>query len=397
MSKENKQINYRIPVFCLATILFWFAMYTYVPILGVYTTKLGASNKMTGIIVGSYGFVQMILRIPLGIASDKLHKRKLFINFGLFFTFFSGIGLWIFKDLSLILVFRALAGASAATWVDFTVLFTSYYKQEEATKAIGILNFYNYIAQMLAMLSGGFLAEKISFESTFLLGAAVGIIGLIASLFIAENYEEKGKKITLKGVVEVVQDRTLLSVSFLAVISQLIAFATVFGFTPIFAQSLGATKFDMSLLTVFSNLPSAFASLIGGTYLSKKFGEKKVIVAGFIVMGIFTITIPFTKNLWLLMITQALSGVGRGFSFPLLMGMSIQHMEMEKRATAMGFFQSIYGLGMFLGPVIIGVISDVMNLKQGFILFGILGCITSFIAFYIIKKEKEGFLNKCRI
>ncbi|KZL92312.1 MFS transporter [Clostridium magnum] len=386
---ETYKKNFRIPLFYFVTISFWFAMYTYVPVLAVYVEQLGGSHKMAGLILGSYGFVQMCMRIPLGIASDRLHKRRLFITFGLAFTFISSFGMFISKDLTWILIFRSLAGAAAATWVDFTVLFTSYYKHNEATKAIGIINFLNGIAQMLAMLLGGFFAQRIGVSSTFALGAVIGAVGLIASFFIVDNFDENSKKITLKQIGGVIKDRNLIAVSILAILSQLLTFSTVFGFTPVFAKTIGANNFDMGLLTVFSSLPSALASLFGGIYLAKRFGEKPMVVLGFLIMGVLTITIPFTTNLVLLMITQAIAGFGRGISFTLLMGLSIKHISADRRATAMGFFQSIYGLGMFFGPVVVGILGDALNLSKAFVFLGIVGCITAFLAVKIIESGKS--------
>jgi len=61
------------------------SLYAYVPILSPYAESLGASYKMVGMIIGSYGFTQMLLRIPLGIISDKMGNRKLFIISGIAF------------------------------------------------------------------------------------------------------------------------------------------------------------------------------------------------------------------------------------------------------------------------------------------------------------------------
>ena len=384
---QNKS-NYRIGLFCLVTMFYWFSLYTYVPTLTVYVESLGASHKLAGIITGSYGFTQMLLRIPVGIYSDRFHQRKLFINFGLFFALFSAAGLRLTKDLTLILVFRALAGAAAATWVDFTILFTSYYKHEESTKAIGTITFFNSLGQMSGMMAGSWIAESYGWIAPFWLGAAGGIIGLALSFFLVENFEDSPVKVSSKELINVIRDPLLIIVSTLAVLSQLITFATVYGFTPAFAQeTLHASKLDMGLLTVFATLPTAFASLIGGRYLSQRFGEKAIVIGGFILMSVFTLTIPFTTTFWLMLITQALAGLGRGFSFPALMSLSIKHMPSEKRATAMGFFQSIYGLGMFLGPVIMGIVGDTLNLQQGFILFGIIGCATALLSGFAIKQK----------
>ena len=39
-------------LFCVVTVLYWFSLYTYVPILPVYASSLGASYKLVGLIVG---------------------------------------------------------------------------------------------------------------------------------------------------------------------------------------------------------------------------------------------------------------------------------------------------------------------------------------------------------
>lgn len=381
----NYKKQYKIPLFCFVTVLYWFSMYTYVPILTTYVETLGASHKLAGIIVGSYGLSQMVLRIPIGIASDRANRRKLFINFGLFFALLSAFGLWVTKDLTLILIFRAFAGAAAGTWVDFTILFSSYYKHEEATKAIGTISFFSSIGQMLAMLAGGFLAEMVGWQAPFLLGACAAAVALMISFFLVEKSEENPHKVNFRGILAVLGDHTLLIVSLFAVLSQMTIFATVFGFTPLYANSLGASKIEMSLLTVFSSLSTAVASIYAGGYLSDKFGEKKVIVVGFILTAIFTLTIAFTSSLWVLILTQAISGIGKGLSFTLLMGLSIKYMPSDKRGVAMGFFQSIYGLGMFLGPLLMGVIGDIVSLKQGFIFIGVIACLTAVLAQVIIK------------
>ncbi|MNI17233.1 Inner membrane transport protein YajR [compost metagenome] len=350
-----------------------------------YVESLGGSYHLAGWIVGMYGISQMLLRIPVGILSDRLHKRKLFISFGLLFTGLSGLGLWVTDDFLWIILLRALAGAAAATWVDFTVLFTSYYKHEESTKAIGTISFFNSLGQMLGILMAGWVADEMGWGAAFILGAIIGGIGLIGSLFLVEHFEEDSPKITLNGVAGVARDRMLLLVSILAILSQTLTFATVFGFTPVYAAELGAGKWELSMLTFISNIPVAIASLYGGRKWAARFGEKRVAVWGFILMGVFTLTIPFTHHLWLLMITQAIAGFGRGLSFTVLMSLSIKHMPSDKRATAMGFFQAIYGFGMFAGPVLMGIVGDWFNLSQGFIVLGIVGCITSGLAQWLIR------------
>lgn len=367
----------RTGLFCITTLFYWASLYTYSPILAAYVKNLGATNRMAGIIIGSYGFTQMLFRIPLGIASDKLRRRRMFITFGIFFSLFSSVGLLLFRNLTVILLFRSLAGAAAATWVDFTVLYTSYYRRGESVKAIGTLNFFNNFGQTAAMFFGGLVADGFGWSASFDMGIVLAAVGIILSFFIVENHSEPEREMSPRDFLEVAKDRNLICVSALAVLSQSVTFATVFGFTPVYASSaLHSGKLAMSLLTMFASLPSAFSALIAGSRLAPRFGEKRVIMAGFAIVGVFTVTIPFTRSYPLLILTQIAAGFGRGMSFPLLMGLSIRDVPMERRSTAMGFFQSVYGLGMFVGPVLMGGLADLISLRAGFVLFGMLSLLT---------------------
>jgi len=386
--ERPESVNYRIPLFCAVTLLFWFSMYTCVPILAAYVEFLGASHQMAGLIVGMYGLSQMLLRVPVGVLSDRFHKRKLFILFGLLFSAFAGLGILVTKEVTWILILRALAGAAAATWVDFTILFSSYYRKEETTRAIGTISVYNNLGQMLGIMCGGWFADQFGWESSFLIGAAVGLAGLVGALFLVEKFDENAQRITARGVAEVASDRTLLTVSFLSILFQLITFATVFGFTPVYAQSLGASKLDMGLLTFFSTFPTAVAAWIGGRHLAERIGEKNVIIIGFILSGVCTALIPAISSLWLLIASQAVAGFGRGFSSPILMSLSIKHMHPDKRATAMGFYQAIYGLGMFMGPLFMGAAGDWLTLQEGFVIVGVLGGISAVLTRVMLKEPK---------
>jgi MFS family permease len=382
--------NYRIPLFCAVTLLFWLSMYTCVPILTPYVEHLGASHQMAGFIVGMYGLSQMLLRIPVGIASDRLHKRKLFIVFGMAFSVLSGVGILISHQLTWILLLRALAGAAAATWVDFTILFASYFRKEETTRAMGTISLYNSLGQMIGILGGGALADVLGWEAAFLLGAGVGAVGAAIALFVVEKYDPNEKPITVQAVAEVASDRILLTVSFLAILFQLLTFATVFGFTPVYVEALGAGKLDMGILTFCSTLPTAIASWIGGGHLAQRIGERNVVVLGFVLSGVFTVVIPFTDSFWLLVATQAIAGFGRGFTTPVLMALSIKHMDSGRRATAMGFYQAIYGLGMFAGPYLMGLLGDSLDLDQGFLIVGLLGCAAAVLSHLMLRAAGAG-------
>ena len=171
---------------------------------------------------------------------------------------------------------------------------------------------------------------------------------------------------------------------------QISSAATMYGFTPIYAESIGASTGDLSLLTFFSTLPVAIAAWLSSTSLVKRYGERQIVTTGLFLGAVAAAIVPFTKTLAHLYTTQAIGSLGRGIVFPILMGLSIQTVSEEKRATAMGFFQAIYALGMFGGPVVVGIIGDISGLTGGFLATGLTGLIGGWLALRLLPGGRYG-------
>ncbi|MBQ3879560.1 MAG: MFS transporter, partial [Oscillospiraceae bacterium] len=57
-------------LFLVAVALFWFSQYVYTSYFTPYMSSLGIAASLAGTIVGAYGFTQLVLRIPFGVAAD---------------------------------------------------------------------------------------------------------------------------------------------------------------------------------------------------------------------------------------------------------------------------------------------------------------------------------------
>lgn len=382
LSTEKKQ--HRIPLFCIVTMLYWFSFYIYVPFLSPYIKEMGASNKFIGIIIGSYGFTQMLLRIPLGILSDKLQKRKVFVILGVLIGTLSTIGFRVTSDPVWALFFRSMAGCAASFWVTYTILFSNYFKQSETSKPIGIISFFMSGGQMSAMLIGGYLAEIYNPGFAFLIGGIMGMVGIILSFSVIEKKFEK-KPVKVVKLLKVGREYNVLVPSVFAILAQLITFSTTLGFTPVYAETIGATESQLGILTLLYSLSAAVASLNTGTLIVPKIGRKNTVISGFVIMAVFTFLTPFINNINLLYVSQIFVGLGRGPVFTVLMALSIQLVKNQKRGSAMGFFQSIYSVGMFTGPVLFGFISDMFGMAKGFYSIGVISLIPAVAAFFFLK------------
>ena len=64
--------------------------------------------------------------------------------------------------------------------------------------------------------------------------------------------------------------------------------------------------------------------------------------------------------------STVITGIGCGICISTLTGFCTQTVDESKRSAAMGFFQATYALGMFAGPVIIGLFVDWTGISGGF-------------------------------
>ena len=158
--------------------LYWGALYIYSPILSVYAQSLGASFTTVGMVVGAYGFVQMWLRIPLGIYSDRLGRRLPFLYAGHFFNLVGCLGLAMAPTPMYLVMFRGVLGISAATWVAFTVLFASYFPPNQSPKAMGVVTAINGISLIIVNGLGGQIAEMLGDGCYILCGCRSSVLSV---------------------------------------------------------------------------------------------------------------------------------------------------------------------------------------------------------------------------
>ena len=381
----------RLPLFYTVTAFFWFSLYAYVPYVTPYAEGMGADLRLVGLIAGAYGFTQMLVRFPLGVLSDRLQKRKVFVLLGLLFAAISGVCVFFFPNPWALLLARGFGGIAASAWVVFVILCASYYPPAETAKSIGILHSVNALGRVTALLLGGLVAQWFGVIYVFLLGGLAGLLALILGAGITEKLPlERQKPPSMADLLEAARNRQLLCASLLGIVLNYITFATTFGFTPLAATLLGANQFQLGLLGVASTLPALLISPLAGTVLPKKLGVKGTLGIGFALAGLGNALVPLCNELWQLFAVQILANTGAAAVFTLLMGLCIRDIPSERRATAMGFFQAVYGLGMFLGPFAMGWLSHSLGLHPAFYVTGVVGGLGAIAA---ICFEKRGHLR----
>lgn len=388
MLRRKNEIMY------IVVILFWLSMYVYVPTLTPYAQKLGAGMQLVGMIIGSYGFTQMLVRIPIGVICDKTGNKKNFVIAGCALLFISGLGLYYAKNPISILIFRGLSGVAAGTWVAFTVLYTEYFNEDQAASSMGNILACNSFGNLIGVFLGGVLSQRYGQKSTFIVAFISAGIAFVLSFFVYEGQNNIKSSVSVKKIISTGFDKNVLIPSVISIFLQAIIFSSMFGYTPAVNTSGGMTSFQLGLVSTFFLISKIGGAKLSGEYFEKNYGFGKSTSLGFLLIAIMTaLTVNVSSNPILSYIVHAIGGCGYGITISLLMSYIISQTDKSRKTIAMGFFQSIYGIGMFAGPVISGYFIDWWGFRANFTVLTVLGVICSTFSLLFLKSKNIIVIN----
>ncbi len=348
-----------------AVALYWASMYLYVPTLPVYAEEITGDLVMVGTILSMYGLWQAVVRLPLGITADWLGRRKPFLLLGFALA---GLGAYLMGVSSTgggLLVGRAITGLAAAAWVPLVVLFSSLFPPHEAVRAAALLSIVNSLSRVIATgLTGTINHLSGGYSMAFFL--AVGLAGLAVLVTLPVREEARPpRRPSLRGIGKLITRPDVLLPAVLSAVAQYITWAATFGFLPILARDLGATGEQQSIL-VSLNIGIAMAGNFLVTYVIRRYGNLRMVYTSFAIMIAGMAAAALAGSLALVFAAQALIGFGFGIGYPLYMGMSIEKVSEQERATAMGLHQAVYASGMFAGPWLSGILASLMGVQPMF-------------------------------
>jgi MFS family permease len=364
----------------ICTFLYWMAMYLYVQILPVYTESLGGSLVVVGLVVAAYAVPQFLLRIPIGIWSDAIGRQKPIMVLGILAVLLGSIGLVLSPGPLFLGLSRLLVGVGAAVWVVFPVYLVSYFTSDKLGSVMGTLNFTTGASLVAASLIGGILADFRGEKFVFISSAALAAVALLAVLLTRENRINR-IGVSWQRLGQVVRRPLLIVASVMGILLFFAEFASVWGFVPVYASRLGATGTLLGILTMMVTGGTMLGSLVAAP-LVKRAGQVLSIIISSLMLGLVLLSIPFIHNLVVLGTVLFIHGVGFGILSTQLMVLSIHNISPQQRATAMGFYQAVYALGMLTGPLLSGYLSGNWGLSVVFYLGGALCLAIAGMAFF---------------
>ena len=361
---------------CVAMVFFWASEYCHAPYFSPYLDGLGFSATLIGFMTGVYGFTQIFARIPIGMITDAYSCYKKTILFGTLATTLSSFFLMFATSFVSIIICRVLAGLAASTWLAFSVLYNAYYKDDESVRAMTNVNAFSNGGKLLAFFLGILTASFWGYKIPLLCSFLTGVVSVIAVILL-KPINIKRESFSFKHAIEVIKTPQIIFASILAIMMQFYMQGTVFSFTSQRAKVLGASSFLIGVISLSFTLIQVIIAPYVGKKLLVKNEKGKSLFIGFSLLSIAALIIGFIKSPIIYIVANLLAGFGNLIINGLLMAMVVSCVSEEKRSTAMGSYQAIYGIGMSLGPVMIGKLVSSYGFEFSYFIAFVLMAITA--------------------
>lgn len=344
-------------VFCTA-----FGVSQLAPILPLYFHNLGvqtpeAMSLWSGLATGAT-YIIVCLAAPFwGRVADKKGRKITLIR--------SSFGMALCNILIAfqttpegVVLIRLVQGLVSGFYSASITLIASESPIERTGWALGLLASANLAGSLIGPLLGGYIADTVGIRNDFIIvGTLMGLAGVLATIFIHENYvpQPNPEKLSIRKLKEQIPEFN--SIVALCVASFIYAIC-IMSLQPVISVYIkGIVPSDTENLAfiagaVFSAM--GIAQLMSSSPLGKlvdKIGPRKVLVVSLIYVGILNIPQAYVSDVYQLAIIRFLQGFGLGGMLPALNTYLSSKTPREFTGQVFSYNQSCLFFGYFLGSV----------------------------------------------
>ncbi len=347
-----------------------------VPLLPIYADQMGASALEIGLINAGFSLMVLVALPIMGRLSDRFGRKKFLLAGLSILTVASLTFIWAQNPFQLILarIFQGI-GASMHLPIAQAYLGDITPKGEEG-KWMGHFNAILFSGMSLGPLFGGVLTDLFNVTTTFLVMAALCLIGLIATLIFLPEVKERVVSLRNGSAFEGLKKSRIMKGVFAVRMTIGFSNACIMTFLPLFAsQNLGLSVFLIGVL-IASRTPLALLQSYTGM-LADKYSRRGLVTIGSLAAIVFIALMPFAGGFWPLLVLFALVSIGTAFAMPAATAYVVEEGRVFGMGASMALFMMAMQIGHGVGPVLLGGIADFMGIESSFyaaaiiLLFGI--------------------------
>ena len=341
------------------------------PILPLFAKSFDVSYTLVSLAISSYAFGRLIADIPCGWLSDKWGRRPLMIwgTLILAITAFLNARANNFVEF---LLYRTIQGVGSAMWMTSrTTLLADILKPEERGRIMGYFQTFQLLGSSAGPVIGGYVSMWYGLQSTFYFYALLGLISLfITYLWIHEpdGYSQRKNETHFDWPTT---KRLLSNRSYsLACVATFAIFFMRTGIRgtmiPLYADAeLGLNESQIGAIISYATIMNLILTIPMGHSIDYH-GRKPVIVKSLFVTMLSSLFFPFTTNYLTLSLAAIVLGIGTSGAGQAPLAMATDATTNEPRGISMGLYRLFGDIGFLVGPIILGLIADNVNLKAPF-------------------------------
>lgn len=360
------------------------------PLLPFYAEHFGASPTVVGLLVSAYALCQLIGGPLLGRISDRIGRQPMLLlsQVG---TLIGFLMLAYADSLWVLFAARVIDGLTAGNLSIAQAYISDVTKPEERAKSFALIG----IAFGLGFLVGPGLSGYLSqwgYQLPIFAAAGLSFTSIVATYFllpaVAPPRDPAGavKKFTLfdweaylgffrrKEIAPLLWQFTAFAFSFSVFMSGFALFAErrfVWQGQPFGPKQVGYVYAYLGFLGIVLQ-----GGLIGR--LVKRFGEAKIIKAGFATAAVGSAVLGFTFGIPMLLVVAAMTSAGTGVLRPAITSLLTQRAGRLEQGAVLGLNQSINSLCAIAAPFFAGLLID-----QGWLgAWGLLGAAVSLLGLW---------------
>lgn len=344
-----------------------------IPLLAFYAEKFGASPLVATTLVSVYAVCSLISTPIIGNLSDRYGRRRLLLlsQSG---TCLGFVMLAYSSSLWMVFVGRILDGITAGNLSIAQAYISDHTEPQNRAKAFGVIGVAFGIGFSFGPGLGGIVSKAYGPHAPFVIAASLSALSMFCTWALLEEDVKPDANATPGGpggkrpgafdiaVYAEYFRRPGLGTLYLQFFLFSFAFSCFMSNFALFAARRFTvdgkpwTEHEVGLLFVFSGVLGVI--LQGGLLgrLVKKFGEAKLVIAGFAVAAVGYATLGFTYSLWLLLVVAAMNAFGNGVLRPSLTSQITQITGRTEQGVAIGISGSLSSLAMMMAPPAGGIL-----------------------------------------
>lgn len=341
------------------------------PILPLYAKSFNVSYTMVSLAISSYAFGRLLADIPCGWLSDKWGRRPLMIwgTLILAVTAFLNARATTFAEF---LLWRTIQGVGSSMWMTSrTTLLADILKPEERGRIMGYFQTFQLLGSSAGPVIGGYISIWYGLQSTFYFYGLLGIISLIITYLWIHEPEGLSNRKHDAHFDWPTTKRLLSNRSYsLACVATFAIFFMRTGvrgtLIPLYADAeLGLDEAQIGAVISYATIMNLILTIPMGHSIDYH-GRKPVIVKSLFITMLSALFFPFTTDYLTLSLAAVVLGIGTSGAGQAPLAMATDATANEPRGISMGLYRLFGDIGFMVGPIILGVIADNVNLKAPF-------------------------------